>query len=107
VADVRPRYVLGISPTTRTVTIGPEELLGVDGVTAGVPTWCGAIPALPFSGLAQLRAHGAAHACTAEVIDGVLVVRFDDRPRGVAPGQTVALYDGDRVVGSATIDATF
>jgi tRNA-specific 2-thiouridylase len=27
------------------------------------------------------------------------------RVRGVAPGQTVVLYDGDRVIGSSTIDS--
>jgi tRNA-specific 2-thiouridylase len=106
-ADGRPRYVLDISPVNNTVTVGPEELLAVDGVVAGVPTWCGAAPELPLTGLAQLRAHGDAHPCSAEVTADGLVVRFDDRPRGVAPGQTVALYDGDRVVGSATINATF
>ena len=106
-ADGRPRYVLDISPVTRTVTVGPEELLGVDGLTAAAPTWCGAEPRLPFTGLAQLRAHGEVHPCTASATDEGLVVRFDDRPRGVAPGQTVALYDADRVVGSATIEATF
>jgi tRNA-specific 2-thiouridylase len=39
-------------------------------------------------------------------VDGELVVTFVDRPRGVAPGQTVVLYDDDRVVGSATINST-
>jgi tRNA-specific 2-thiouridylase len=104
--DGRPRYVLDISPVTGTVTVGPEELLAVDAVLASAPTWCGPAPALPFLGGAQLRAHGALHDCTADVDDGRLAVRFTDRPRGVAPGQTVALYDGDRVVGSATIDRT-
>jgi tRNA-specific 2-thiouridylase len=31
---------------------------------------------------------------------------LDDPALGVAPGQTLALYDGTRVVGSATITAT-
>jgi tRNA-specific 2-thiouridylase len=105
--DGRPRYVLDVSPVTRTVTVGPEELLGVDGVTGSTPTWCGPPPVLPFTGVAQLRAHGAVHDCTADLADGRLVAQFTDRPRGVAPGQTIALYDGDRVVGSATIDGTF
>jgi tRNA-specific 2-thiouridylase len=105
--DGRPRYVLDVSPVTRTVTVGPEELLAVDAVVASAPTWCGPAPAVPFGGSAQLRAHGAVHDCVADVDDaGRLVVRFGDRPRGVAPGQTIALYDGDRVVGSATIDRT-
>jgi tRNA-specific 2-thiouridylase len=105
--DGRPRYVLDVSPVTRTVTVGPEELLAVDAGVASAPTWGGPAPAVPFGGSAQLRAHGAVHDCVADVDDaGRLVLRFGDRPRGVAPGQTIALYDGDRVVGSATIDRT-
>jgi tRNA-specific 2-thiouridylase len=36
---------------------------------------------------------------------GQLVVRLGDPLRGVAPGQTVVLYQGSRVLGQATIDA--
>ena len=102
----QPRYVLGISPVTRTVTVGDLEDLDVDELVADAPTWCGGEPELPFAGQAQLRAHGEVHACVADVVDGSLVVSFGDRPRGVAPGQTVVLYDGDTVVGSATIRST-
>ena len=35
-----------------------------------------------------------------------LVVHLDERIRGVAPGQSVVLYDGTRVLGSATIGST-
>ena len=38
--------------------------------------------------------------------DDRVVVRLDARTRGVAPGQSVVLYEGTRVVGSATITAT-
>ena len=101
-----PRYVLDISPVTRTVTVGTLEELDVHELVATRPVWCGPEPAWPFSGSAQLRAHGEVHECAAEVIGEELVVTFADRPRGVAPGQTVVLYDGDTVVGSATISAT-
>jgi tRNA-specific 2-thiouridylase len=106
-ADGRPRFVLDVSPVTRTVTVGPAEMLAVDGIVGAPVTWCGAPPPLPFNGHCQLRAHGTAHPCTAEVADESLIVRFDDRPAGIAPGQTAVLYDGTRVVGSATIDRTF
>ncbi|MBV9292518.1 MAG: tRNA 2-thiouridine(34) synthase MnmA [Frankiales bacterium] len=104
--DGRPRYVLDVSVVTRTVTVGPEDRLDVRTVLAGEPTWCGPQPTLPWQGLAQLRAHGEVHRCTGEVVDGRLVVRLWDPARGIAPGQTVALYDDTRVVGSATINST-
>jgi len=102
----RPRYVLDISPVTRTVTVGAVEDLEVSELVAAKPVWCGPEPMLPFTGSAQLRAHGEVHACTAELVDGEMAVTFSDRPRGIAPGQTVVLYDGDAVVGSATISST-
>ena len=37
VGDQRPRYVLGIEPVSRTVTIGTEDLAGVTEVRTGVP----------------------------------------------------------------------
>src|SRR3712207_1455866 len=46
VGDQQPRYVLGIEPVTRTVTIGTAELTGVDVVTTAAPTWTGAAPDL-------------------------------------------------------------
>ena len=103
-ADGKPRYVLDVSPVTNTVTIGPAELLDVETVVGDAPRWCGALPALPLHGLAQLRAHGAPLRCTADVEDGRLVVRLHERARGIAPGQTVVVYDSERVVGSATIE---
>jgi tRNA-specific 2-thiouridylase len=39
-------------------------------------------------------------------VDGGLRVAFTEPVRGVAPGQAIVLYDGTRVVGSATIAAT-
>ena len=101
-----PRYVLDISPVSGTVTVGSVDDLDVDSLVAGEPVWCGPRPSLPFTGYAQLRAHGDVHDCTADVVDGKLVVTFVDRPRGIAPGQTVVLYDGDVVIGSATIRST-
>jgi tRNA-specific 2-thiouridylase len=36
----------------------------------------------------------------------VLTVRLAEPQAGIAPGQAVVLYDGTRVVGSATIERT-
>jgi tRNA-specific 2-thiouridylase len=53
----------------------------------------------------QVRAHGQPHPAT--VIPGdELRIALTEPVRGVAPGQAAVFYDGDTVLGSATITAT-
>lgn len=105
-ADGKPRYVLDISPVTNTVTVGPASALDVTALTAVNPRWCGTAPTTSATYTAQLRAHGEETEVTAQPVDGALNVRFTTPVRGVAPGQAIVLYDGTRVVGSATIAST-
>jgi tRNA-specific 2-thiouridylase len=53
-----------------------------------------------------VRAHGEAVPATAHAHDGGVVVELAEPLRGVAPGQAVVLYDGDAVLGSATVAST-
>jgi tRNA-specific 2-thiouridylase len=112
VGDQRPRYVLGIEPVTRTVTVGTADLAGVPGVRTAAPTWTGAAQELPFTAQVQVRAHAAPVNCRVSPgDDGGLLIEFADEQRGVAPGQSAVLYEpdadrGDRVVGQATVTAT-
>jgi tRNA-uridine 2-sulfurtransferase len=102
--DGKPRYVLDIEPVSGTVTVGPHEALRVHRLEGIGPRWCGGVgPDSPIDGTVQLRAHGEAHAATATVVGDRLVVELRDPATGVAPGQSVVVYDGTRVVGSATI----
>ncbi|MFF4649926.1 tRNA 2-thiouridine(34) synthase MnmA [Streptomyces sp. NPDC001380] len=105
-ADGKPRYVLDVSPVDNRVTVGPAEALDVVALTGIRPRWCGPAPAGPGEYTAQLRAHGGEVPVTAELVDGELRVRLAEPARGIAPGQAVVLYEGTRVVGSATIAAT-
>jgi tRNA-specific 2-thiouridylase len=104
--DGRARYVLDVSPVTRTVTVGPAEALDVHEVVATAPRWCGPTPAGAVCLLAQVRAHGAAVPCVARLVGTQLHVTLAEPVRGVAPGQAVVLYDDTRVVGSATVAST-
>jgi tRNA-uridine 2-sulfurtransferase len=104
--DGKPRYVLDISPVSNTVTVGPAEALDVTALTAVRPRWCGTPPTAPAAYTAQLRAHGEDVPVTAAPTPDGLTVTFAAPVRGVAPGQAVVLYDGTRVVGSATIATT-
>ena len=74
------------------------------GSCAAPPTWCGAPPApAADSALAQVRAHGdpVGAGCVAGRRPGR---RRRHRAAGCRPGQTLVVYDGDQVLGSATID---
>jgi tRNA-uridine 2-sulfurtransferase len=105
--DGKPRYVLDIEPVTRTVTVGPAESLDVTEITAVRPVWTGcASPSEPRACLVQLSAHGKPIDCTAHLEDGTLHILLDRPARGVAKGQAAVLYDGEMVLGSATIAAT-
>jgi tRNA-uridine 2-sulfurtransferase len=105
--DGRPRFVLSIEPVSRTVTVGPAEALDVLEIEAGRPMWSGCLPPdRPFDCLVQLRAHGDVHPAVCEADSGTVRIRLRAPARGVAPGQAAVFYNGDAVLGSATIAAT-
>ena len=100
-----PRYVVDVDIVTRTVRVGPPEQLDVDVIVGVSPTWAGpALGPTPVEVAAQVRAHGRAIPALARCEDARLVVTLSEPVRGLAPGQTVVLYAGTRVVGSATVD---
>ncbi|MCW2599890.1 MAG: tRNA(5-methylaminomethyl-2-thiouridylate)-methyl transferase [Frankiales bacterium] len=102
--DGRPRYVLSIEPVSRTVTVGPASALDVSRVLTGRPVWSSPRP-LPLACEVQLRAHGMVHACTVTPSGDGWQLALDTAARGVAPGQAAVLYDGDTVLGSATVSS--
>lgn len=103
-ADHQKRYVTEVRPETNTVVVGTQDLLGVDLIEATHLRWCGdADPGSREWGV-QLRAHGTELPARVTTSDDRVSVQLHERTRGVAPGQSVVMYDGARVVGSATID---
>jgi tRNA-specific 2-thiouridylase len=104
-ADGRPRYVLGIEPVSRTVTVGPRAALDVDALRAERPVWTGQERALPLDCEVQLRAHGMVHGVTVSGSGGGWDLALRTPAQGVAPGQAAVLYDGDLVLASATLAA--
>jgi len=106
-ADGRPRFVLSIEPVSRTVTVGPAEALDVLEIEATRPVWSGcAPPAGTLDCLVQLRAHGEVHPAVCEQDGDVVRISLRESARGIAPGQAAVFYDGDAVLGSATIATT-
>jgi tRNA-specific 2-thiouridylase len=103
--DGKPRFVLDIEPVSGTVTVGPRDRLAVDHLTGIRPRWAGAAPT-SLEGTVQLRAHGDEHRCRMSMDGGNVEIELLDPAYGIAPGQAAVLYDGTRVVGSATIAST-
>ncbi len=102
------RYVLKIEPKSNTVVVGNHESLAVIKIVGDRPIWCGPAPVSgsKYPGLAQIRAHGSPLACTYSH-DGVEIsVELDEPLYGLATGQGLVIYDGNRVVGSATVSHT-
>lgn len=104
--DGQPRYVVGTDTATNTVTVGVQDLLGIDTIVGESARWCGPAPEGVVEVGVQLRAHGEELRGQAWAQGEELHVRLAERTRGVATGQSVVLYEGTRVVGSATIAST-
>jgi tRNA-specific 2-thiouridylase len=102
--DGRPRYVLSITPVNNTVTVGSAEALNVSTVEGVRPVWTGsARPAGPIECAVQLRAHGRPIPAVVELTADGLTAQLRTPERGVAAGQAIVVYQGDQVLGSATI----
>jgi len=103
-----PRYVLKIEPKTNTVVVGEHESLAVSKIVGEKPIWCGPVPTpkTALGGFAQVRAHGSPLACTYSHDGLEIKVELDEPLFGLATGQGLVIYDGDRVVGSATVAQT-
>ncbi len=126
--DGDPRYVVEVDAPRNRVVIGTADLLGVDVIEGTHLRWCGPPPTGEVRVGAQVRAHGEEVPARGEVLPALdpgsdgpattgsatesvageprLRVTLSERIRGVAPGQSVVLYDGTRVLGSATIDTS-
>jgi tRNA-specific 2-thiouridylase len=100
VALGEPRYVVEIDPKTSSVIVGTKDRLGVSQVELGQVSWV--LDPVEGELVAQYRAHGDPVPATLEGS----TLRFQSPQEAVAPGQTVAFYEGDRVLGGAVIAST-
>ena len=100
-----PRFVVQIEPASKTVTVGTRESLDKAGLVASRFNWQGPEPVGPMRCRAQIRAqHHAVTAVVEALPDGRARVLFDAPVSAVTPGQVVALYEDDLVLGGGWID---
>lgn len=106
VALGEPHYVVKIDAADRRVVLGRREDLACDSLTADRANWLVEPPTESFRCRAQIRYNHRGAPATASVLaDGRIQVDFDEPAYGVAPGQAVVLYDGDRVLGGGWIES--
>ena len=102
-----PMFVVAIEPETRAVVLGlREDLLGRGLVARGV-LWMTVEPRRVGSRvLVQHRHHATAVSAEIVRVDGdEIELALDAALSAISPGQSVVLYDGDRVLGGAFIES--
>ncbi|HUW78110.1 MAG TPA: tRNA 2-thiouridine(34) synthase MnmA [Candidatus Nanopelagicaceae bacterium] len=104
--DGRPRYVLRIEPVSNTVVVGAREALAVSEIVGERPRYNGIRPEGVRRGFAQVRAHGTPLPCSFECTKLTISAKLDEPLLGLATGQALVVYEGDQVVGAATISHT-
>ena len=100
-----PVYVCGKDMAANTVTVGPESALFATTLLADSWNWFpfeSLTEPIPVMAKARYR-HNPQPATVYPMEDGMAKVVFDTPQRAMTPGQTVALYDGDTVVGGGII----
>ena len=106
-AQAGPRYVVQLDAAHNRVVVGPRSALEVRSCRLARCSYThGFSPGATLTGLAQTRAHAAPAPAAWKVLpDGVAEVEFPRPQIGIAPGQSLVLYDGDRVVAGGEVVA--
>jgi tRNA-specific 2-thiouridylase len=98
-------FVVAIRPGDRAVVIGPRaELLG-RGVVAREVNWLGPAPALGTSVAVQVRHRAPAVPAELVRVEGAEIeLALEEPVAAITPGQSLVLYDGERVLGGGVIE---
>lgn len=105
VALGEPRYVVRLEPESRRVVIGTQDELARSELTGNRANWLIEPPRGPLECAVQIRYNSrAVPAVVTPLEGGRLHVRFAEPCHGVAPGQAVVCYEGDRVLGGGWIE---
>ncbi|MDQ6719033.1 MAG: tRNA 2-thiouridine(34) synthase MnmA [Gemmatimonadota bacterium] len=100
-----PLYVIAIRAEDRAVVIGPkEELLGAT-VTARELNWLADTPSVGARVAVRIR-HRAplAPGEISHISDDEVEISLDEPVLSIAPGQSLAIYDGEKMLGGGLIE---
>ena len=105
----KPLYVLGFDKEKNNVVVGFEDQNVCHGLTASTLNWTAGKPLRsPVRLSAKIRSSQPQTSVEAAPSgEDEIRVDFENNQRGVAPGQSVVLYDNDLVVGGGIIRSVF
>jgi tRNA-specific 2-thiouridylase len=99
-----PHFVLEVRPGTREVVVGPREELHAEGLTVGEVSWLTDSPPSVGARVAvQIRHRAPGASATITELGPELAMRFDAPQVAVTPGQSAAVFLGDRLLGGGRI----
>lgn len=101
----KPLYVIGFDKDNNNVIVGFEEENVCHWLTAGNLCWSVGEPsAFPFTALAKIRSSQPPTPVRVSLTaEDEIKIDFELNQRGVAPGQSVVLYDNDLILGGGII----
>jgi len=104
-----PRFVTEIDAVANVVVVGPEEELFTDTVDVSEVSWISGHE-MPTGMRLEAKARYKAEPAAATLLaagSGQATVRFERAQRAVTPGQAIAFYWGEEVLGGGTIERTW
>ncbi|HEN21327.1 MAG TPA: tRNA 2-thiouridine(34) synthase MnmA, partial [Desulfobacteraceae bacterium] len=105
ISSPRPYYVKEIRPETCEIVVGRKEELFSQSVYAELFNWISPLPSSNEPNLkAQIRyRHRAASGRLTLCGSDAVCFEFDEPQPAVTPGQALAVYEGDRLIGGGWI----
>ena len=102
-----PMYVVSIRPEDRAVVIGTREDLLGRGVVAREMNWLAETPRVGDT--VSVRVRHRAPLARGELIrhdEGEIEIALDEPVAAITPGQSIVLYDGEKVLGGGFIESS-
>jgi tRNA-specific 2-thiouridylase len=106
ISSSEPLYVVDLDAASDTVVVGPRDALASCRLQAGRCNWVSIeAPTAPLRAAARIRhRHREVAALITPIGDQRVEVELDEPQSAIAPGQGVAFYDGDVLLGGGWIE---
>lgn len=106
-ATGKPLFVIGVNPSNSQVIVGGKEQLLSDTLWASRVNFVVSIPKSPLKVTAKIRYKALEEPASLFVKDGSVVLKFERPQRAITPGQAVAFYNEEELIGGGIIEGQY